>query len=173
MVREREQGTLEQLIVSPVRPSELMLGKLLPYSLLSLIVILVALAVGRLWFGVEIMGSLWLLAFFSGIFLLASLGIGLFVSTVAQTQMQAMQISLFVIMPSFLLSGFVFPREAMPTVVQWLGLLVPLTYFLKMIRGVMLKGVGLEVLWPQVVPLGIFAVAIVAVAAMRFSKRLA
>lgn len=173
VVREREMGTLEQLIVTPVQPLELMLGKLLPYALLSLGVIGVAVTLGRVWFGVEIAGSLGLLALFSGTFLLASLGIGLFLSTVSQTQMQATQLAFFVIMPSFLLSGFVFPREAMPAVIQWLGWLVPLTYFLQLIRGVMLKGTGLDVLWPYFLPLAVFAVCIVTLSALRFRKRLA
>jgi ABC-2 type transport system permease protein len=172
IVRERERGTLEQLVVTPVRPWELMLGKILPYVGIAFAAVAAALAVGRFWFGVGIAGSLPLLALLSLLFLLSSLGIGLLISTVSQTQTQAMQVALFVMLPSLLLSGFMFPREGMPWIIQQLGLLIPLTYFLQILRGIILKGVGVDVLWPQVLPLALIGVAVFALSASRFQKRL-
>jgi ABC-2 type transport system permease protein len=172
VVRERERGTLEQLVVTPIRPWELMLGKILPYVGIAFVAVTAALAVGRFWFGVEIAGSIPLLALLCLLFLLSSLGIGLLISTVSQTQAQAMQVALFVMLPSLLLSGFLFPREGMPWVVRQLGQLIPLTYFLQILRGIVLKGVGLDVLWPQVVPLAAFGVVVFALSANRFRKRL-
>ena len=172
IVRERERGTLEQLVVTPIRSWELMLGKILPYTVTAFAAVGVALAVGRFWFGVEIAGSLPLLIALSILFLLSSLGIGLLISTVSQTQTQAMQVAIFVMLPSVLLSGFMFPRESMPLIIQQLSLLIPLTYFLQILRGVILKGVGTEVLWPNVVPLAIFGLVVFALSANRFRKRL-
>lgn len=172
IVRERERGTLEQLVVTPIRPWELMLGKILPYVVIAFCAVAVALSVGRFWFQVEITGSLWLLAGLSLVFLLSSLGIGMLVSTIAQTQTQAMQIAMFIMLPSFLLSGFMFPREGMPWIIQELGLLIPLTYFLQILRGIILKGVGMEVLWPHAVPLIIFGLVVFGLSANRFRKRL-
>jgi ABC-2 type transport system permease protein len=172
IVRERERGTLEQLVVTPIRPWELMLGKILPYVGIAFLAVAAALAVGRFWFGVAIAGSVPLLGALALLFLLSSLGIGLLISTVSQTQTQAMQVALFVMLPSLLLSGFLFPREGMPWVVRQLGQLIPLTYFLQILRGIVLKGVGLDVLWPQVVPLAAFGVAVFALSANRFRKRL-
>ncbi|MBI4491296.1 MAG: ABC transporter permease [Chloroflexi bacterium] len=172
IVRERERGTLEQLVVTPIRSWELMLGKIIPYVATACMAVGVALAVGRFWFGVEVAGSLPLLAALSLIFLLSSLGVGLFVSTISQTQTQAMQLAVFIMLPSVLLSGFMFPREGMPFVIQQLGLLIPLTYFLQILRGIILKGVGMEVLWPNVLPLALFGLAVFGLSANRFRKRL-
>ena len=172
IVRERERGTLEQLVVTPIRSWELMLGKILPYTVTAFGAVGVALLVGRFWFGVEIAGSLLLLIALSIVFLLSSLGIGLLISTVSQTQTQAMQAAIFIMLPSVLLSGFMFPREGMPPIIQQLSLLIPLTYFLQILRGIMLKGVGIEVLWPHVIPLAAFGVAVFALSANRFRKRL-
>ena len=144
VVRERERGTLEQLIVTPIRPWELMLGKLLPYTVTSSVGAAVALVGRPVLFGVEIVGSIGLLSALSLLFLLGSLGLGLLISTVSQTQGQAMQIALFVMLPTLLLSGFMFPRETMPWIVQQIGLLIPLTYYLQILRGIILKGVGIE-----------------------------
>jgi ABC-2 type transport system permease protein len=171
IVRERERGTLEQLIVTPIRPLELMLGKIIPYVCTSFSAVFVALAVGRFWFGVEIAGSLPLLIALSLLFLLGSLGVGLLVSTVAQTQTQAMQVAVFILLPSVLLSGFMFPREGMPLVIQQLGLLIPLTYFLHILRGIILKGIGAEVLWPDIIPLAAYAVGVLVLSAAQFRKR--
>jgi ABC-2 type transport system permease protein len=173
VVRERERGTLEQLIVTPIRPWELMLGKLLPYTVTSSIGAVVALLAGWLLFGVDIQGSVVQLAALSVLFLLGSLGLGLLISTVSQTQGQAMQIALFVLMPTLLLSGFMFPRETMPWIVQQIGLLIPLTYYLQILRGIILKGVGIQVLWTNAVPLAILSLAVFTLASRRFQKRIA
>jgi ABC-2 type transport system permease protein len=122
---------------------------------------------------VGVAGSLPLLAVLSLLFLLGSLGMGLLISTVSQTQAQAMQLALFVMLPSLLLSGFMYPRETMPPVIQALSLLTPMTYYLQILRGIMLKGVGLEVLWPNVLPLALFSLAVFALSAWRFQKRVA
>jgi ABC-2 type transport system permease protein len=173
VVRERERGTLEQLIVTPIKPWELMLGKLLPYTVTSSIGAVVALVAGWLLFGVEVQGSLGLLAALSLLFLIGSLGLGLLISTVSQTQGQAMQIALFVLLPTLLLSGFMFPRETMPWIVQQIGLLIPLTYYLQILRGIILKGVGIGVLWTSTVPLAILSLAVFSLASRRFQKRVA
>jgi ABC-2 type transport system permease protein len=170
VVRERERGTLEQLVVTPIKPWELMAGKILPYTFIGFGNMLLASAIGRLWFGVEFAGSFPLLVGLAGLFVLSSLGLGLLVSTVSQTQTQAMQLALFVMLPSIILSGFVFARESMPHPIRELGLLIPLTYFLQILRGVILKGVGVEVLWPQVLALLVFGVAVFGLSANRFRK---
>jgi ABC-2 type transport system permease protein len=172
MVRERERGTLEQLIVTPIKRWELLLGKVLPYCLIAFWNVGVALVVGRLVFGVEVNGSLALLLALSVLFLLGSLGVGLLISTISQTQGQALQTSFFIMLPSFILSGFFFPREAMPAPMFYLGYLIPLTYFLRILRGIILKGVGLEHLWIEVVPLAIFGVVIFLLSVSRFRKTL-
>ncbi len=171
VVRERERGTLEQLVVTPIKPWELMLGKLIPYTITSFVAATGAVAGGRLLFGVEVNGSLLLLAVLSLLFLLGSLGVGLLVSTISQTQVQAMQTAMFVMLPSLLLSGFLYPRETMPFIIQQLSLLIPLTYYLQILRGIMVKGVGLDVLWPNVVPLAAFSLAVFTLSAWRFQKR--
>jgi ABC-2 type transport system permease protein len=170
VVRERERGTLEQLVVTPIKPWELMAGKILPYVFIAFANMLFASAIGRFWFGVEFAGSFLLLLGLAGLFVLSSLGLGLLVSTVSQTQTQAMQLALFVMLPSIILSGFVFARENMPHPIRELGLLIPLTYFLQILRGVILKGVGVDVLWPQVLALAVFGVAVFGLSANRFRK---
>lgn len=172
IVRERERGTLEQLVVTPIRPWELMLGKILPYVLIAFVNISFVSIFGVTWFGVEFAGSFPLLLALAGVFLLSSLGIGMLISTVSRTQTQAMQMSLFVMLPSILLSGFVFAREAMPAGIRELGLAIPLTYFLRILRGIILKGVGLEVLWSDVIPLALLGVAVFALSTNRFQKTL-
>ncbi|HWP29513.1 MAG TPA: ABC transporter permease [Chloroflexota bacterium] len=173
IVRERERGTLEQLIVTPLRSWELMLGKLLPYALLAFINVTVALTIGALWFKVEIAGSVPLLLVLSVVFLLNSLGLGLLISTVSQTQGQAVQMASFVLLPAVLLSGFMFPRETMPLPLHDLGYLIPLTYFLKILRGIILKGVGLDILWWDVVPMALLGGLLFTLSALRFRKQLA
>jgi ABC-2 type transport system permease protein len=170
VVRERERGTLEQLVVTPIKPWELMLGKILPYVAIAFANVFLASAFGRFWFGVEFAGSFLLLLALAALFLLSSLGLGLLVSTVSQTQTQAMQMALFIMLPSIILSGFVFPREGMPHPIRELGLLIPLTYFLQILRGIILKGVGLDVLWPPVVALLAFGVIVFGLSANRFRK---
>src|SRR5579884_125653 len=172
VVRERERGTLEQLVVTPIRSWELMVGKVIPYTATSFIAVSLALLIGRYWFEVEIRGNLILLALFSLVFLLGSLGIGLLISTISQTQTQALQLGQFVLLPSLLLSGFMFPREGMPLPLQLVGLFIPLTYFLQILRGIILKGVGIDVLWPQALALTLFGLLVFSVSANRFVKRL-
>jgi ABC-2 type transport system permease protein len=170
VVRERERGTLEQLVVTPIKPWELMLGKILPYVAVAFANVVFASAIGRFWFGVEFAGSFGLLLALAALFVLSSLGLGLLISTVSQTQTQAMQVALFVMLPSIILSGFVFARESMPHPIRELGLFIPLTYFLQILRGIILKGVGLEVLWPQVLALAAFGLVVFGLSANRFRK---
>ena len=172
IVRERERGTLEQLIVTPVSRAGLMLGKLLPFVIVGYVQITVILLLGRFAFDVPLRGSLLLLYATSAPFIVASLALGMFISTAVKTQIQAMQLSFLVILPSVLLSGFMFPREAMPTAAQWIGNLIPLTYFLRILRGLLLKGSGLDAIWPDVLALSVFAVVLVTLSAVRFRKSL-
>jgi len=172
IVREREKGTLEQLIVTPIKPWELMVGKILPYVIIAFIQVLVALGLGMLWFKMSVAGSVTLLLALSLVFLIGSLGIGLLISTISQTQNQALQLSMLVMLPSILLSGFVFPREAMPPVLYYMGYAVPLTYFLKILRGIALKGIGMEYLWGEVLLLAIFGLVVFTLSAKRFQKKL-
>jgi ABC-2 type transport system permease protein len=172
IVRERERGTIEQLIVTPIRAWELVVGKLMPYVIIGFIDTVEILVAGVLIFGVPINGSLPLLLALSGLFLVTTLGLGLFISTVSNTQQEAMLTALFTILPSLFLSGFFFPIAAMPTVLQWISYAIPLRYFLIVVRGIIIKGVGTEALWPQIVALTIFAVIIMGGAALRFRKRL-
>jgi len=172
IVREREQGTIEQLVVTPVQPWELVVGKVIPYIGIAFFDLTEVLLVGVFWFGVPIRGSVPLLLALSLLFILGSLGIGLFISTVAKSQMEAMFLAFLTMLPTIFLSGFFFPLEAMPEVLQALSYLVPLRYMLIIIRGIILKGVGLEPLTPQVIPLLIFGPLVLAMAARRFRKRL-
>jgi ABC-2 type transport system permease protein len=172
VVRERERGTLEQLVVTPIKPWELMLGKILPFVIIAFANVCVASAVGVFWFNVDFAGSFLLLLGLSTLFLLSSLGLGLLVSTISRTQTQAMQVAMFIMLPSIILSGFVFPRENMPHPIQELGLLIPLTYFLRILRGIILKGVGVEVLWPEVLALAAFGALVFGLSALRFRKTL-
>lgn len=172
LVREREKGTLEQLIVTPIKPMELMIGKLVPYIVIAIIDVSLALIINTFWFKVPIQGSLLLLLLLSTIFLVAALGIGLFISTIASNQLQAMQVTMAFILPSVLLSGFMFPREAMPKIIQLIGYFIPLTYFLEILRGIIVKGIGIKYLWTQTLLLGVFGVFIISLAAIRFRKKL-
>lgn len=172
IVRERERGTLEQLIVTPITKTELMLGKIAPYIGVGIVQMTAVLTLGRFVFDVPLSGSLLLLYGVSLIFVIASLSFGLFISTMVKNQQQAMQVSFFFVMPNILLSGFMFPRAAMPALFQWFSLLLPLTHYLLILRGILLKGVGLEAIWPQVVILCGFAVALISLAVRRFHKTL-
>ena len=172
VVREREQGTLEQLIVTPIKKWELMLGKILPYTVIASLAGMGILLTGRVLFGVSVSGSLALLAALSVLFLIGSLGLGLLISTVSQTQAQAMQMAMFVTLPSVLLSGFMYPRESMPLIIQKLGLLLPLTYYIQILRGIILKGVGIDALWGEVLPLAAFGLIVFSLSAWRFQKRI-
>ncbi|MFM1653221.1 ABC transporter permease [Brevibacillus sp. B_LB10_24] len=172
LVREKERGTMEQLNVTPIRPIELLTGKITPYVFIGSFSFSIVLLFGTLWFGVPIKGSLPLLFALSVLFLITTLTLGIFISTVARTQLQAMQVSFALILPSVLLSGFMFPRETMPLVIKWLGGLVPLTYFLEILRGIFLKGVGLDALWKDTLGMVIFSCLIITVAILRFRKQL-
>ena len=172
IVKEREIGTLEQLIVTPITPGELMLGKTLPFVLLGFVDLALVTAVAVLWFHVPLNGSLALLFALTAIFLLASLGGGLFISTVSRTQQQAMVTGFFFMMPSVILSGFMFPIQNMPRVIQYLTYAIPLRYYLVIIRGIFLKGNGIDVLWPQALALVGLGAGILALSAARFTKRL-
>ncbi|KQL46270.1 transporter [Brevibacillus choshinensis] len=172
LVREKERGTMEQLIVTPIRPLELMLGKITPYVGIGLFSFCLVLVVGTYWFGVPVKGSVSLLVSLSVLFLITTLILGIFISTIAKTQLQAMQIAFAFILPSVLLSGFMFPRESMPLVIQWLGGLVPLTYFLEILRGIFLKAVDLSALWKDAVGMGIFCLLILSVSMLRFRKKI-
>jgi ABC-2 type transport system permease protein len=172
IVRERERGSLEQLIVTPLTRLELMLGKIAPYVLVGYVQITVVLIVGRLAFDVPITGSLWLFYGITVAFIVATLAVGLLVSTLARTQQQALQLSFFFVLPNILLSGFMFPREAMPQVAQWIGLVLPLTFYLQILRGVLLKGLELHHIWPQVLALVGIGAAFIALSTKRFHKTL-
>ena len=171
-VRERERGTIEQLIVTPIRSWELVLGKLLPYVILAFVETFEIIIIGRYWFGVPVRGSLWLIILTSGLFLMSSLGIGLFASTIANTQQEAMLTVMMYNLPSIFLSGFFFPIQAMPKVLQWVSYAIPLRYYLVVIRSLLLKGVGIESIQREVIALAIFGIVIMTAAALRFRKRL-
>ena len=170
IVRERERGTLEQLIVTPIDKTSLMLGKTIPFIVVGYAQMTTALFFGKVIFDIPIRGSLLLLYVAALAFILASLGVGLLISTLARTQAQAMQLSFFFMLPNILLSGYIFPRVAMPLPAQWIGLLLPLTYYLTIIRGILLKGIGLDNLWRPTVALAGFAIVIFAISVRRFSK---
>ncbi|MGE5544982.1 MAG: ABC transporter permease, partial [Bacillota bacterium] len=172
IVRERERGTLEQLIVTPIKSLELMLGKIVPYIVLGYLQITVALLVAVLVFQVPIKGSLLQLYGLTLFFITASLGLGLMISNIARTQMQAFQMSFFVMLPSILLSGFMFPRAAMPKIIYYISNIIPLTYYLDIIRGIILKGIGVEYLTGQVASLLVFSVVFTTIATLKFTKKI-
>jgi ABC-2 type transport system permease protein len=174
IVREKEVGTLEQLNVTPLRRSELILGKLVPSALVGMLDVVLVLTAALVWFDVPMRGSMLLLLTTTLIYLLTALGLGLFVSTIASTQQQAMMASIFFfLMPMVLLSGFVFPIENMPAVIQPLTYLLPLRYFLVILRGIFLKGIGVATLWPEILALSAWGVVILLLAVARSSKRAA
>ena len=174
IVREKELGTLEQLNVTPIARWELIVGKMVPYALIGMVDVVLVVLVALLWFEVPFRGSFLLLFAMSLIYLLTTLGLGLFVSTISATQQQAMMTaSFFFLIPMVFLSGFVFPIENMPAVIQPVTYLIPLRYFLVILRGIFLKGVGLEILWPDALALLAWGVGILVLATLRSSKRLA
>jgi ABC-2 type transport system permease protein len=170
IVRERERGTLEQLVVTPIGKTSLMLGKTIPFAVVGYLQVTVILLLGKLLFDVPVRGSLPMLYLLIAPFIIASLGMGLFISAVTKTQIQAMQLSFFFIMPNILLSGFMFPRAAMPEPAQWVGAALPLTYFLTIMRGLLLKGVELSDVWRQAVALTGFAIVLVGMSVRKFHK---
>ncbi len=172
VVREREVGTLEQIMVTPIRPLEFILGKTIPYFLVGLALTILIAAVGMLWFQAPFRGNPFVLLIGTSFYLLSVLGIGLLISTVCRTQQQAFATNFFVINPAFILSGFSFPIATMPTVMQWLSNINPMTYYLVVIRGTFLKGVGLDVLWPQMAALAVLGVVFLGISVLRFHKSL-
>jgi ABC-2 type transport system permease protein len=172
IVREKEIGTMEQLMVTPIRPIELMIGKLLPFGVVGMFDMALVTSLALLLFRVPLRGSLLLLVACSALFLLTSLGSGLFLSTISNTQQQALMSSFMFFMPAFMLSGFAFPIRNMPPAVQWLTYLDPIRYFMEIVWGIFLKGTGVEVLWPQMAAMAVFGVAIMGGSALRFHKRL-
>lgn len=172
IVRERERGTIEQLIVTPIRPLELIIGKILPYALVALVIMAEVLVAGTVWFGVPIRGSITLLVGISCLFLISTLAIGLLISTVANTQQEAFLLTFLTLLPSIFLSGFIYPIAAMPWLLQAISGVIPLTYFLIVVRGIVIKGVDLATLMPQVIALSVFGTVLIVLAAVRFRKRL-
>ena len=173
IARERERGTLEQLVVSPIRRTELIIGKILPFVVIGYIQMTLVLTAGRVVFDVPVVGSLPLLYALSFAFIAANLALGLFFSTLAKTQQQAMQMSFFFILPNILLSGFMFPREGMPKPAQWLSEVLPLTHFLRIIRGIALRGAGFEDFHGELTRLAVILCVLVTLASLRFRKNLA
>jgi len=172
IVRERERGTLEQLVVTPIGKTSLILGKIVPFMVVGYVQITVILLLGKLLFDVPMLGRVSTLYLLALPFIVASLGVGLLVSASVSNQAQAMQLGFLFLLPNILLSGFMFPRVAMPEPAQWIGAALPLTYFLKVLRGILLKGVGLDVLWREALILSGFAIGLIAVSVRRFRKRL-
>jgi ABC-2 type transport system permease protein len=172
IVREKEIGTMEQIMVTPIRPIELMLGKTLPFAIVGVFDMALITTAALLIFKVPLQGNVLLLVGATILFLLTTLGAGLFLSTIAGTQQQAMMSSFFFFMPAFMLSGFAFPIRNMPEIVQWVTYLNPLRYFMEVVRGVFLKGSDAGVLWPQLVLMAVFGILILTTSALRFRKRL-
>jgi ABC-2 type transport system permease protein len=172
IVREKEIGTMEQLMVTPIRPLELMVGKTLPFALAGLLDVILITVAALLVFHIPFRGSVLLLLGCTCIFLLTTVGAGLFLSTISRTQQQAVMAAFFFFMPAFMLSGFNFPIRNMPPLVQYLSYLDPLRYFIEIVRGIFLKGVGADVLWPQMVTLLGYGLAVLTFSALRFHKRL-
>jgi ABC-2 type transport system permease protein len=172
IVREKEAGTIEQIMVTPIRPVEFILGKCAPFAAIGFLNVCMVSAVGLFWFDIPFRGSFSLLLLGTALFLLSTLGIGLFISTISQTQQQAMMTTFFFFFPAMLFSGFIFPIANMPPVIQWLSLVDPLRFILVIIRGVFLKGVGFSVLWPQMAALLALGLAVLMFAVNRFHKTL-
>jgi ABC-2 type transport system permease protein len=172
VVREYELGTIEQILVTPVRPIELVIGKLVPNVFLVILDQLVITLLGVFWFGVPFRGSPWLLAWLSLLFIVSGLGLGLLISTIAQTQKQAQQLTSLLMMLSQLLTGFIYPRAPMPAAVKAIGNLIPLTYFIRIVRGIVTKGIGVSFLWSDVLALAVYGSLVMVLAATTFRKRL-
>lgn len=172
IVREREQGTLEQLIVTPIKSWELMLGKLLPFIIVAAINLIMVVAAGVFIFDMPLKGDIFLLMLLSGIFLIGSLGMGILISNISHTQIEALYLAVFIVLPASILSGLLFPRQSMPWPAYFAGYLLPLTYFLEIVRGIILKGVGLNYLWPWVWPMAIFSVVVFLLSVLLFRKRI-
>lgn len=172
IVRERELGTLEQIMVTPIRSWELMVGKTLPFALIGLFDVIMIALIGVFWFEVPFRGNPLILLLGNVLFLMSSVGIGLFISTISSTQQQAQISTFFFSMPAFILSGFVFPLENLPQWLQYITYINPLRYFLTIIRGVFLKGIGLDILWPQMLAMAVLGGLMIFLSSLRFQKRL-
>jgi len=172
IVRERENGTIEQLNVTPLRRGELIVGKLIPYIIISYAQVILVLVTAVVVFSMPIRGNLLLLLALTALFLMFSLGIGLFISTISRTQFQAMQASVMILLPSIILSGFIFPVESMPKVAQWIAAILPLTYYLRIVRGIVVKGIGMEYLWQDTVILAAMGILTLVIASSRVRKTL-
>ncbi|MDD5408857.1 MAG: ABC transporter permease [Candidatus Omnitrophica bacterium] len=173
IVREKEIGTMEQLIVSPLRPFELIFGKLLPFGVIALMQCALITTLGTLWFHIPFRGSLSLLVLATCVYLFTTLGIGLFISTIASTQQEAMMSVFLFYMPTFLLSGFAYPIANMPGAIQWFTLINPMRYYLVIIRGIFLKGVGMDILWPNFLTLLVFGILVITMSTLRFRRKIA
>ena len=172
IVKEKEIGTMEQLTVSPLRPIELIVGKLVPFAIIALVQITLITIFGVFWFHLPLRGNIFLLLFSTCIYLFTTLGIGLFISTVSATQQEAMMSVFLFYMPTVLLSGFAYPIANMPMVIQWFTFINPLRYFMVVIRSIFLKGVGLDILWTQLLPLLVMGFVVISFSALRFRKSL-
>ncbi|MFA6074842.1 MAG: ABC transporter permease [Negativicutes bacterium] len=172
IVKEKEVGTLEQLLVTPLRPFELMLGKIIPYVVVGYAQTIIAISAGVLIFDLPFRGSILLLFALTTLYIIASLALGILISTISQTQIQASQMSLFVFLPSMMLSGYLFPRESMPTLFYYLGDLFPITYYLTVIRGIVLKGVGMSYLYPMFFALLVYGIVAFTISVIKFKNKL-
>jgi ABC transporter DrrB family efflux protein len=172
IVRERERGNLEQLLVTPLSRSGFMLGKLIPYGAVAFGEICIVLTIMRYVFGVHIAGNLMLLLAMCFLFLFTGLGLGILVSTIAQNQAQAMQMAFLIMLPSVMLSGFVFPRESMPTIIYYITFVIPLTYFIEILRGIIIRGAGIEAIWNEAVILAFYGFAVLTLSTLRFRRKL-
>jgi ABC-2 type transport system permease protein len=172
LVREKERGTIEQLIVTPIKPSELILGKMIPYIVIGYFGFLLTFLLGTWWFNVPVAGSVPLLLLLGLLFVIVALAMGMLISTISENQLQAMQLTLVILLPSILLSGFIFPRDSMPFIIKIISYCIPLSYFLDISRGIILKGIGMKYLWPDVAALFGFMIVLLSIAAARFKKSL-
>jgi len=173
VVKEKEIGTMEQLIVTPLKPYQIIIGKLVPFMILAFAAVIIVLVAMRIIFNIPVKGSVPFLFFASFLYVLSTLGLGLFVSTISKTQAQAMMIAIFaVMMPMIYLSGFAFPIENMPKIIQYISYLIPLRYFITIIRGVILKGIGFSELWENALILFLMGVVILSMSSLRFRKRM-
>lgn len=172
LVREKEKGTMEQLIVTPIKSAELMIGKLIPYVLIGYADFLMVLALSMYWFHVPVSGNIFLLLLLGFDFIICALAIGMLISTVAKTQTQAMQGVFMILLPTIILSGFIFPREQMPLIIRAISNIIPLTYFLNILRGIIIKGVGADIILNQIIILTAMGLMLLTLAVLRFRKRL-
>jgi ABC-2 type transport system permease protein len=172
VVREREVGTIEQILVTPIRPIELMVGKIVPYVIIAMLNMLTVIGLGVFWFHVPFQGSFWLFIVLSLLYVFSGLGLGLLVSSISQNQRQSQQLIMLFMMVSLLLGGFIFPRYTMPAVVRVIGNLFPITYFIPIARGIVTKGIGFSALGSQVLALAVYIVVVMTLAAFTFRKRL-